>query len=279
VKFCYVDESGNGEEPYLVVAAVAVDANRMHITKAGWADLFADLTRLAGRTISELKASDLYSGNHLWRDVSGSDRAAAIDAILRWLDARRHQVLFTAIDKCAFETAARTGNAADLRDPWCAAAFHIVLQLQKAGRGATQPKGHFAVIFDAQERHEFHFVDLVRNPPRWSDAYYGRGRREAALSRLVDVPYFADSEHVLLIQVADLITFVLRRHAELTTADGAESYGGEADRIRAWSELIARRAGPASLRWKRRGRNAAESLFADIAPAGLLTLGSDETEP
>jgi hypothetical protein len=163
-----------------------------------------------------------------------------------------------------------------MRDPWCAAAFHLVLQLQKAGRSATQPKGHFAVIFDAQERHESHFVDLVRNPPRWSDNYYGRARREPQLSRLVDVPYFADSEHVLLIQVADLIAFVLRRHAELTIAGSVEAYGGEADRIRAWSELVARRAGPVALRWKRRGRNIAENVFFDLAPAGLLALGVEE---
>src|SRR5450759_808196 len=189
MKFSYIDESGNGQEPYLVTAAVAVDANRMHITKAGWVGLFAELTRLAGRPISELKASDLYSGNHLWRDVGGNDRAAAIGTIFEWLEARRHQLFFAAVDKRAFETSARNGPSADLRDPWCAAAFHLVLQLQKAGRGLTQPKGHFALIFDAQEQHESHFADLVRTPPRWSDAYYGRRRRESALSRLVDVPY------------------------------------------------------------------------------------------
>lgn len=279
MKFCYLDESGNGAEPYLVVAAVTVDASRMHITKAGWADLFADLSRLAGRTILELKSSDLYSGNHLWRDVAGTDRAAAIDAILAWLEARRHEIFFSAVDKDAFDTAARTGGAAGLSDPWCAAAFHVILQLQKAGRGAKVPKGHFAAFFDAQERHESHLLDLVRNPPPWSDVYYHRARREAVLSRLVDVPYFADSEHVLLIQVADLVAFILRRHVELTSPGSGESYDGETERIRGWSNLIARRAGPDSLRWKQRGRNAAENVFAAFAPAGLVTLGAGEDRP
>lgn len=275
MRFCYVDESGNGEEPFLVLAAVTVDANRMHVTKTAWASLFADLSRLAGRPISELKASDLYSGNHSWREVSGVDRSAAIDTILAWLDSRRHQLFFTAVDKAVFDVAARTGITADLRDPWCAAAFHLVLQLQKAGRGAVVPKGHFAVIFDAQVQHEPHFLNLVRNPPAWSDAYYGRERREAALSRLVDVPYFADSEHVLLIQIADLSAFILRRHAELSGVVRVEDYAGETDRIGTWAQFIATLSGPSSLRWKRRGLNEAESVFVDVAPAGLLALAVD----
>jgi|GEM_PF-2882739 hypothetical protein len=33
MKFCYFDESGMGEEPYLVIVGIIVDATRMHITK------------------------------------------------------------------------------------------------------------------------------------------------------------------------------------------------------------------------------------------------------
>lgn len=33
MKFCYFDESGLGEEPYLLVAGIIVDATRMHVTK------------------------------------------------------------------------------------------------------------------------------------------------------------------------------------------------------------------------------------------------------
>ena len=36
MKFCYVDESGKGSEPVLVLAGIIADAHRMHVTKSDW---------------------------------------------------------------------------------------------------------------------------------------------------------------------------------------------------------------------------------------------------
>lgn len=35
MKFCYVDESGTGDEPYAVMVGIVVDTQRMHVTKQG----------------------------------------------------------------------------------------------------------------------------------------------------------------------------------------------------------------------------------------------------
>ena len=43
VKFAYVDESGMGDEPYLVTAAVVADGQRMRLTKESWSALFERL--------------------------------------------------------------------------------------------------------------------------------------------------------------------------------------------------------------------------------------------
>ncbi|HET7676948.1 MAG TPA: DUF3800 domain-containing protein [Candidatus Limnocylindrales bacterium] len=272
MQFCYLDESGNGTEPVLVLACVAVDAQRMHRTKAGWEELFVELSGLAPTPVRELKSSDLYGGRKQWRRVRGEDRAAAIEAVLTWLVRRRHRVYFTGVDKAAFETARRDSSAvASLRDPWCAAAMHVVLQLQKDGRGKRVPKGHHALFFDAQEQHEEHLAKLTKEPPAWTDDYYARARREPPLSRLVDSPYFANSRHVLLLQIADLLAFVLRRHAELTMGLPSQ-YEGEAEKIGSWSEWIGQMAGPSSLRWKRLGRSAADEVFALFAPPGVRDL-------
>jgi len=43
MKFCYIDESGTGDEPYAVMIGVIVDSSRMHVTKKDWAELLSIL--------------------------------------------------------------------------------------------------------------------------------------------------------------------------------------------------------------------------------------------
>jgi len=51
MKFCYLDESGTGEEPIAVMAGVITDAVRMHVTKSHWAALLNTLSAIAKRDI------------------------------------------------------------------------------------------------------------------------------------------------------------------------------------------------------------------------------------
>ena len=48
MKFCYCDESGTGDEPIAVMVGIVVDAQRMHLTKADWAELLETLSQLLG---------------------------------------------------------------------------------------------------------------------------------------------------------------------------------------------------------------------------------------
>ena len=45
MKFCYLDESGTGHEPFAVMVGIIVDSHRMHLTKKDWADLLLKLSR------------------------------------------------------------------------------------------------------------------------------------------------------------------------------------------------------------------------------------------
>lgn len=272
MKFAYIDESGMGEEPYLIVASVVTDGQRMRLTKASWRELFARLSDLAGREINELKSSDLYNGNRDWRHVEGSARAEAITAILEWLRDRHHQVFFGGVSKALFmQQRVTSSEAQSLLDPWCAAMTHVMLQLQRAHGGIQRNKGNTVVITDNQVMHRDHFLGLVRTPPPWTDAYYDRTRRQPALEQIVDVPYFADSEHVLLIQVADLVAFVLRRRTELHEGL-VEHFEGETDRLDGWTEIVSALAQDRSRRWPSRRTMSAHQVFASIAPPSLLTL-------
>ena len=257
------------------MAAVVTDALRMARTKTEWQGLFADLSRLAGHRIDELKSKDLYNGRSDWGGVDGAARAEAITAILEWLRGRHHEVFFGAVDKAAFATVKSTSaEVRSLGDEWCAGMTHLVLQFQRAYGGKDRNKGNTFVILDDQVRHRDHFLELVRTPPGWTDGFYERRRREETLTQIVDVPYFANSEHVLLIQVADLVAFILRRRTEL--AEGRPpKYDDEPEKIEGWAQRVAALAGARRRRWPVRQNATAKpafEVFASIAPPSLTAL-------
>ena len=240
MKFCYVDESGLGDEPILTMAGVIVDGHRMHVTKALWDEFLARLSEVCGRPIHEFHARDFYSGNGPWRAIGGLTRARVITAILDWVDRRRHKVTFTAIQKVRFDAARGTNHhVRDCDSLWRLAALHTVLAIQRAHQGIAKQKGHTLFVFDREPAEEPALSQLVRHPPGWTDDYYSRRPAQPQLDQIIDVPYFADSRPVLLIQVADLIAYLLRRYAEIQEGLGEARYADEPARLGEWAERIA----------------------------------------
>ena len=78
MKFCYFDESGMGEEAYLVIAGIIVDSSRMHVTKDDWTDFLAQLSEITGKKVDEFHARDFYRGRGKWHDIDGNTRARII---------------------------------------------------------------------------------------------------------------------------------------------------------------------------------------------------------
>ena len=101
----------------------------------------------------------------------------------------------------------------------------------------------------------------------------------AAYRLIIDVPFFGDSEHVLLLQVADLISYVLWQYAEVHEDRRGERYEGERARLDQWMRLIGSRCLPASTRWATKGQCAAGKLFSALAPATLRDVGRVSTVP
>ena len=58
MKFCYIDESGTGNEPFAVMVGIIVDAQRMHVTKSDWADLLNILSNIVNREVNEIHTRD-----------------------------------------------------------------------------------------------------------------------------------------------------------------------------------------------------------------------------
>lgn len=266
MKFAYLDESGTGSEPYAVMVGIIVDAQRMHVTKKDWAGLLQYLSKLIGRRVVEIHTRDFYPGNGIWRGLNGPMRSRIITAIFKWLNERKHLVICSAIDKERYsQFKSEKKLLSGMGTVWQSLGIHIILGIQKKFRSERKNKGNTLLVFDEEKREELRLVNSINNPPTWTDSYYSRGRKQARLDQIVDVPYFANSKYVGLIQMADFSAFFLRRYIEIKTMAVPSKYKEEEEKIDDWIELLCRRS-IASATYPKKGRSAPAELFWSLAP-------------
>lgn len=273
MKLCYLDESGTGSEPIAVMAGIVVDSNRMHLTKDVWNLLLIILSDLLGREVRELHTRDFYSGNGIWRGIDGPRRSSIITAILKWLKDRKHRVIYSVIHKERFNKCKEQNEIHDeIKTIWRALGFHLVLALQKAHKKIEKPKGNTILIFDNENREEPKFTDIIKNPPDWSDSFYSRDRGSQPLNQIVDVPYFADSCDVALIQLADFLSFFIRRYVEIKENLTTIKYDGEDTKLEEWMQSIVSCSVNSSFLYPKRNRCLCAEMFYKIAPDTIRNL-------
>lgn len=142
MKLCYCDESGTGDEPIAVMVGVIVDSHRMHVTKDEWRELLDSLSRVVGRPVSEIHTRDFYAGNGAWRGLKGPQRADIISNVLAWLAARRHNVVYTSVEKAAFYESLKAGRIpVEAATLWRFLGLHLLLAVQKAHQKLVRNKG------------------------------------------------------------------------------------------------------------------------------------------
>lgn len=271
MKFCYLDESGTGTEPYAVMVGIIVDSHRMHVTKEHWENLLAMLRKITKqKSIKELHTRNFYKGTGIWKNINGPVRSNIIDAIIQWLNDRKHDIVFTAIDKNKFRKEFSKESASnDIKSIWQLMALHITLAIQKHHQKQEKTKGNTILVFDNEEIEKNKYTDLILNPPKWTDTYYAYKKGER-LSKVVDVPHFVDSKHVGLIQVADFISYLLRLNIEIQENFRKESYSGEKEKLENWVQLALNRSIPKSSIFMKSSRCSCADLFYRYAPSCIL---------
>jgi len=267
MKFCYLDESGTGDEPYAIMVGIIVDSQRMRLTKSDWSDLLLELSKLTGKTIKEFHTRDFYRGNGPWRGIDGRTRTNILNAILDWLSARKHKVTFGGIDKEKYFKDCRTNpKLKDLKTLWCNMAFHQMLIVQKSQQGQKNNKGNTLFVFDKEVTEEKNFAEILDSPPDWSDKYYNKKKKDEKLDQIIDVPYFGDSGQVHLLQVADIIAYILRLYLEIKTEKSEEKCEGELKNLEIMVNKIKAISLSTASRFPSKGRDEASDLFFQYAP-------------
>lgn len=272
VNSCYCDESGMGKEPIATMVGIIVDAGRMHKTKKDWADLLRILSNLTGKTIVELHTADFYGGNGVWRNMDGPQRANVIDAIFDWLIDRKHHLVYSSVNKNSFNAGISRDIPGELDRVWQFLGFHVALAVQKYSQPEDVPKGNTWLIFDNEDSEKRRYIDLIKNPPAWSDGYYARKKKQSTFDQIIDVPHFADSKDIGLLQVADFLAFFLRRYAEIREDLSNPDYSGETIRLNGWIQKFQKRVIPQSNIYPKVGRKFAHELFFKYGAQSLRNL-------
>ncbi|MHB1285571.1 MAG: DUF3800 domain-containing protein [Leptospirales bacterium] len=190
-----------------------------------------------------------------------------IDFFIDWFAERKHHVVFSAIDKRQHKAMKATDTLPEEIDTiWKAMGFHLALAMQKNFQNEAKNKGNMIFVFDKEVKEESSFQKLVLTPPAWSDSYYGKKQKQARLCQLVDAPYFADSQNVGLLQVADFLAYFVRRYIEISEGTTPEKYKGEADKVCTWFGKIKDRAIPYQNMYPKRQRCKAAELSLETGP-------------
>lgn len=255
------------------MVGIVVDAHRMHVTKDHWTELLVALSCVVGRSINEIHTRDFYSGNGVWRGMKGPERSQVITEVFNWIDARRHHVVYSSVEKSAYYTSLKAGQVPpEVATPWRFMGMHLLLSVQKIHQRQEKTKGHTIFVFDNEEREQMRFTDLVTNPPAWTDSFYDKGKKQSRLDQIVDVPYFCDSEEVGLLQVADFVAYFLRRHAEIAAGYSKPNYPGEMDKLNGWVATLRSGCLGGSMMYPATGRCDCAHLFYTHAPEVVRTL-------
>lgn len=253
---CYIDESGHcGErydanQPVEVVCGVITDITKLFKTQRDHHRILRilDENRIP---ISELKAKEIYRGKNTWYGIKHEVRYSVIDQLLEWADERTCKYIVCPIDSAKFFERKRNGCSVSntLKFPYEAGAMNVVLAVERFKSGTKKNKGKTLVVFDEQHAHDGSIIKLIESDLTFTDGYTGykvsRSKKQPPrLDEIIDVPFFSKSHLSTLIQLSDLVAFIVNRYILLTVFGKEESYTNEIKQIEKWYSIIHENAIP-----------------------------------
>lgn len=241
--FCYVDESGhcgtkfNPEQPVEVLVGVVSDATKIHKTNREHSNFLKKLLHTHGIEVSELKSAQIFRGRKEWHSVSPVVRKQVFKDLLKWVNNRSCKLIVCPIDSAKYFDLKKQGHelANKFHFPYETGSLNVLLSLQRMKYGSRNNKGKTVVIFDEEGEHDKRLIKLLSEDLSFTDGFTQieipkSKKKQAELERLcqiVDIPFFSKSEHSQLIQIADLVAFVVSRYIQLKSFGVAPAFEDE----------------------------------------------------
>ncbi|WJW75385.1 DUF3800 domain-containing protein [Thiohalobacter sp. IOR34] len=239
MKFAYIDESGCSDEgDVFVMAGLLIDAYRLRkYTNKFDHELKEFLARHPG-TPKELKTKAFINGKGGWNKVSPDERKAFLSEMCD-IAVECSKIYAFGMSFQAFEAACASGKymVPCSGNYWALNGMFICGLIQKKMQIIKNNKGLTVLIFDDNRAHMPKVSDGLYLADPWFDGLYQQSKKvrgktkwldlkeEDRFDHIVNTAFAIKSEYSSLIQIADAVSYVYRRHLELTTEP--EAYAGE----------------------------------------------------
>lgn len=240
MKFIYVDESGAaGDSDVFVMCGLMVDAYKLRKKTADLDKMLAKFLAKHPGSSTELKTSKFINGKGGWSKIAPAERKDFLTDICKLAVTNGGKLFGIGFSFGALEAARAAGHGHPFAESyWLAGGMFTCALVQKKMQGVKNSKGLTVVIMDDNKFEMPQLSDGLYEADAWYDGLYQlrgskRGKKiwlarnkSDRFDHIVNTAFAIKSHHSSLVQVADAICYVYRRHLELNTAD--EAWPGEA---------------------------------------------------
>ncbi len=239
MKFIYVDESGARDQgDAFVMCGLMIDAYRLRKKTEDFDQMLASMFAKHPGIHNDLKTSRFINGVGGWRQVPADERKQFLTDLCNLAVDNGGKIFGIGLSFLAFDSAIAEGFRHPFANSyWLAGATFTACLVQKKMQNVKNSKGLTVVIMDDNKAEMPGLSEAIHNADPWFDGLYQiqtkrRGRtvwtfrtNDDRFDHIVDTAFAVKSDHSSLVQVADAICYVYRRHIELLTA--AEAWVGE----------------------------------------------------
>ena len=233
MKFIYIDESGGRDQgDVFTMCGLMVDAYNLRTKTIDCNQELAALFQKHPRIPDNLKTIRFINGKDNWGNIDAQDRKNFLTGLCRLAVANGGKIFGIGLSFSSFDATCANGHDHPMGDSyWLASAIFISCLVQKKMQGFSNKKGHTVVIMDHNSVGMPSLSDSLYKSDPWFDGLYQsqikqRGKTTWKLrtnsdrfDNIINTAFSIKSKHSALIQVADAISYVYRRHLELKSEE------------------------------------------------------------
>lgn len=248
MKFIYVDESGARDQgDVFIMCGLMVDAYKLRKKTEEFDRLLEAVFANHEGNRSDFKTSRFINGKGGWSAVDAIERKAFLKQVCELAVDNGGKVFGIGLSFAAFDAAAGNDHGQPFNaNYWLASAMFTACLVQKKMQGVKNSKGLTVVIMDDNKSEMPKLSDELYKGNSWFDGLYqvrGKKRGKAVwldrtkknrFDHIINTAFAIKSDHSSMVQVADAISYVYRRHFELKSV--AEAWVGEKNY---YAELVA----------------------------------------
>jgi len=229
MKFIYVDESGGRDQnDVFTMCGLMVDAYKLRKKTEDFDQLLEGIYSQYPGVRKDLKTTKFINGDGGWSKVPADERKALLYQLCELAVSNGGKIFGIGLSFSRFDAAAQVGLGQPFgKNYWLASAMFLCGVIQKRMQAVSESKGLTVVIMDDNKQEMPGLAEALNKNNAWYDALYQVQEEKRGVKRwvpradadrfdqIVNTPFAVKSDHSSLVQVADAISYVYRRHLEL----------------------------------------------------------------